>query len=108
MESLGGINIREYFDDENSHCIVKDYKINVNDSIEKYSSEYEDKIEHITFRKFKDNDYNYVYNVKKNAYKKYVIQYWNEERLELIIQTNEYKAMNINRVLLANGNRTTS
>ena len=78
MEALGGINIREYFDDENSHCIVKDYKINVNDSIEKYSNEYEDKIEHITFRKFKDNDYNYVYDVKKNAYKEYVIQYWNE------------------------------
>lgn len=56
MEALGGINIREYFDDENSHCIVKDYKINVNDSIEKYSNDYEDKIEHITFRKFEDND----------------------------------------------------
>ena len=46
MEALGGINTREYFDNENSHCIVKNYKINVNDSIEKYYSEYEDKVEH--------------------------------------------------------------
>ena len=46
MEALGGINIREYFDDENSHCVVKDYKIKVADSIEKYSSEYEEKVEH--------------------------------------------------------------
>lgn len=83
MEALGGINIREYFDDENSHCIVKDYKINVDESIEKYSSEYEDKIEHITFRNYKDNDYDFVYKVKKNAYKEYVIKYWNEWNEEI-------------------------
>ena len=45
MESLGGIMIKEYFDDEYSNCIVKDYKINVDESIEKYSNIYEDKIE---------------------------------------------------------------
>ena len=33
MESLGGINIREYFDNKNAHCIVKDYKINVDECI---------------------------------------------------------------------------
>ena len=62
IEALGGINIREYFDNENSHSIVKDYKINVNDSIEKYSSEYEkniedrrQNIEHINSRNYKDN-----------------------------------------------------
>ena len=37
--------IKEYFDDEYSNCIVKDYKINVDESIEKYSNIYEDKIE---------------------------------------------------------------
>lgn len=46
MEALGGINIREYFDDENSHCVVKDYKIKVAESIEKYSSKYEEKVEY--------------------------------------------------------------
>lgn len=45
MESLGGIMINEYFDNEYSNCIVKDYKINVDESIEKYSNIYEDKIE---------------------------------------------------------------
>lgn len=50
IEALGGINIREYFDNENSHSIVKDYKINVNDSIEKYSSEYEKNIEDRTYK----------------------------------------------------------
>lgn len=44
MESLGGIMINEYFDNEYSNCIVKDYKINVDESIEKYSNIYEDKI----------------------------------------------------------------
>ena len=42
MEALGGIMIKEYFDDEYSNCIVKDYKINVDESIEKYSKIYED------------------------------------------------------------------
>jgi len=42
MEALGGQMIKEYFDDEYSNCIVKVYKINVNESIEKYSKIYED------------------------------------------------------------------
>lgn len=41
MEALGGINVREFFDDENAHCIVKDYEINVNESIRKNSEIYE-------------------------------------------------------------------
>lgn len=45
MEALGGQMIKEYFDDEYSNCIVKDYIINVNESIGKYSNIYEEKIE---------------------------------------------------------------
>ncbi len=45
MEALGGINVREYFDDENAHCIVKDYEIDVNESISNHSAIYEPMIE---------------------------------------------------------------
>lgn len=76
MESLGGINIREYFDDENAHCIVKDYKINVNESIKNNANIYEEKIEHIQLRRYNDEDYEFVYKVKKTAYEKYVIECW--------------------------------
>lgn len=41
MESLGGKNIREYYDDEYAHCVVKDYTINVNDAIEENRKKYE-------------------------------------------------------------------
>ncbi len=41
IESLGGKNIKEFFDNENAHCIVKDYEINVNESINHYSAIYE-------------------------------------------------------------------
>lgn len=41
MESLGGINIREYYDDEYAHCIVKDYIINVDNAIEENRNKYE-------------------------------------------------------------------
>lgn len=50
MESLGGINIREYYDDENAHCIVKDYEINVNDSIKNNSTIYEPIIENVNLK----------------------------------------------------------
>lgn len=33
-------------------------------------------IEHITVRKYTNNDYGFVYQVKKNAYKKYVEECW--------------------------------
>lgn len=45
MEALGGVNVREYFDNENAHCTVKDYEINVNESINKYSTVYEPMID---------------------------------------------------------------
>ncbi|MCI8347272.1 MAG: GNAT family N-acetyltransferase [Bacilli bacterium] len=41
VESLGGIKIREFFDNENAHCIVKDYEINVDESINNNSKIYE-------------------------------------------------------------------
>lgn len=47
MEALGGINIREYYDDENAHCIVKDYEIDVDDSIKNNSTIYEPMIENV-------------------------------------------------------------
>lgn len=46
MEALGGINIREFYDDKYG-CTVKDYEINVNESINKNSAVYEPMIEHI-------------------------------------------------------------
>ena len=78
IELLGGINTREYFDEENAHCIVKDYTINVDESIKNNSIIYEEKIEHIQLRKYKDKDYDFVYTVKKDAYEKYVIACWGE------------------------------
>lgn len=41
MEALGGKRIREYYDDENDHCVVLDYEINVNESIGNNSAKYE-------------------------------------------------------------------
>lgn len=51
MESLGGKNIREFFDNENAHCIVKDYEINVNESINNNSAIYEPMIKQTMSRK---------------------------------------------------------
>ncbi len=51
MESLGGKNIREFFDNENSNCIVKDYEINVNESINNNSAIYEPMIKKTMSRK---------------------------------------------------------
>lgn len=41
IESLGGKNIREYFEDEFDHCIVKDYIIDVNNAIDSNKDKYE-------------------------------------------------------------------
>lgn len=46
------------------------------ESINHNSAIYEPMIEHITLRKYTNNDYNFVYQVKKNAYKKYVEECW--------------------------------
>lgn len=44
IKALGGILIREYYDDVNAHCTVQDYVINVEESINKYKKVYEEKI----------------------------------------------------------------
>lgn len=41
IESLGGKNIREYFDDEHGLCIVKDYVIDVREAIKNNKNKYE-------------------------------------------------------------------
>lgn len=45
IQALGGILIREYYDDENAKCIVQDYKINVDEAIKNNKQIYENKIE---------------------------------------------------------------
>lgn len=54
IEALGGINIREFFDNENAHCIVKDYEINVDESISKNSIIYEPMVKHIISQRYQD------------------------------------------------------
>lgn len=51
MESLGAIKIREFFDKQNAHCIVKDYEINVDESINNNSNIYEPIIKQSISRK---------------------------------------------------------
>lgn len=55
---------------------VKDYEINVNGGISNNPAIYEPMVEHITLRKYTNNDYKFVYKVKKSAYKKYVEECW--------------------------------
>lgn len=45
MEALGGRMAREYYDDENAHCIVRDYEIDVNGSLHEYADIYEEMVE---------------------------------------------------------------
>ena len=40
MEALGGIRVREYYDDANAHCTVVDYTIDVGRALEEHP-EYE-------------------------------------------------------------------
>lgn len=44
MIALGGKLVREYYDDENAHCIVQDYVIDVEKSLEEHKNLYEDAI----------------------------------------------------------------
>ncbi len=37
MEALGGVRIREYFDNENAHCTVVDYEIDVKKALEEHA-----------------------------------------------------------------------
>ena len=41
MEALGGERIKEYYDDENAHCMIVDYNIEVKRSLELYKDIYE-------------------------------------------------------------------
>ena len=41
IEALGGAMLREYFDDEFDHCMVRDYEIDVDASLERFSKIYE-------------------------------------------------------------------
>lgn len=41
MEALGGKMIKEFYDDEHAHCIVRDYEIEVKESINNYKAYYE-------------------------------------------------------------------
>lgn len=41
MESLDGVLIREYYDEENAHCVVRDYEIEVDSSIRNHEKVYE-------------------------------------------------------------------
>ena len=36
MEALGGVRVREYFDDEEAHCTVVDYNIDVKKALEEH------------------------------------------------------------------------
>ena len=41
MEALGGVMLREYFDSEFDHCLVRDYEIDVDESLGRFSNIYE-------------------------------------------------------------------
>lgn len=41
MEALGGVRIKEWYDDEKYKTTIVDYNINVKESLEKYKEEYE-------------------------------------------------------------------
>ncbi len=49
MEALGGVRIREYYDDVYAHCTVVDYNIDVKKALQEHS-EYEDMICHVDDR----------------------------------------------------------
>lgn len=51
MEALGGINVREFFDNENAHCVVKDYEINVEESISNNADIYEPMVQGSVLRR---------------------------------------------------------
>lgn len=53
-----------------------DYEIDVNESIKNNSTIYEPMIEKVTLRKYTESDYEFVYEVKKFAYRKYVEECW--------------------------------
>lgn len=76
MEALGGVRVNQYYN-EDDKCEVVDYNIDVNKSLETYKNIYEPYIAtNIYLIPYTDADYEFVYEVKKNAYKKYVEECW--------------------------------
>ena len=56
MQALGGVLVREYFEDKEYHCMIQDYTINVNEAINKYRDIYEPMIskkEKLSNKKYK-------------------------------------------------------
>lgn len=49
MEALGGVRIREYYDDVYAHCTVVDYNIDVKKALQEHP-EYENMICHVDDR----------------------------------------------------------
>ena len=41
MEALGGVRIRQYYDDQDAHCTVVDYNIDVKKALAEHAEEYE-------------------------------------------------------------------
>ncbi len=82
MEALGGERVKQYYNEEDQ-CEFVDYNIDVKKSIETYKDIYEPYVAtNIYLTPYTDIDYEFVYEVKKNAYKKYVEWCWgtwNEE-----------------------------
>lgn len=53
MEALGGINVREFYDNKYTNSTVKDYIINVDEAINKYKEVYEKHISKYNIKKHK-------------------------------------------------------
>lgn len=85
-EDFGGAPAKEFSGDENTPPTVKNYEIDVKESILRYSPIYEPMVEHITVRPYRDSDYAFVYEVKKSVYQKYVEECWG-----LWIEENQQK-----------------
>jgi len=79
IESLGGIKIREYFDDENAHCIVRDYEIDVDKALVERQDEYEPLclIEYTIYPE--------VYDAMVQRKKSVEIRLWNEKSKKIQI-----------------------
>lgn len=44
MEALGGVRVREYYDDRYAHCVVVDYTIDVQKALKEHAAQYEQRI----------------------------------------------------------------
>ena len=69
MEAFGGVRVREYFDDEDAHCVVVDYNIDTKKALTEHT-EYEDSVvpfrletERLVLRQISMDDYDALYAV---------------------------------------------